>query len=77
MKKILFLLVAVIFCLPTMSSAQHRIHQFAIGAENINKRENRHMIDLAKGTKYAYRKFVFDRVYPDEGFFEIFADELK
>lgn len=33
--------------------------------------------DLPKGTKYAYRKFVFDRVYPDEGFFEIFAEELK
>ncbi|MBQ5609298.1 MAG: hypothetical protein IIU85_03495 [Rikenellaceae bacterium] len=33
--------------------------------------------DQPKGTKYAYRKFVFDRVYPDEGFFEIFADELK
>lgn len=33
--------------------------------------------DQPKGTKYAYRKFVFDRVYPNEGFFEIFADELK
>lgn len=33
--------------------------------------------DQPKGTKYAYRKFVFDRVYPDDGFFEIFADELK
>ena len=33
--------------------------------------------ELPKGTKYAYRKFVFDRVYPEEGFFEIFADELK
>ena len=33
--------------------------------------------DLPKGTKYAYRKFVFDRVYPDEGFFEFFAEELK
>lgn len=33
--------------------------------------------DLPKGTKYAYRKFVFDRVYPDEGFFEVFAEELK
>lgn len=33
--------------------------------------------DLPKGTKYAYRKFVFDRVYPDEGLFEVFAEELE
>lgn len=33
--------------------------------------------DLPKGTKYAYRKFVFNRVYPDKDFFELFADELN
>ena len=56
MKKILFLLVAAIFCLPIKADPPRNLHQFAIGAENINKRENRYMIDQAKGTKYAYAR---------------------
>ena len=57
MKKYIFLIIAAIFCLPIMANAQHsHIHQFAIGAENINKRENRYMVELATGTKYAYAR---------------------
>ena len=50
MKKILFLLVAVIFCLPIEANPPHNLHQFAIGAENYNKHEQWQVNRKASGT---------------------------
>jgi hypothetical protein len=72
MKKILFLLVAVIFCLPIEANPPHNLHQFAIGAENYNKHEQWQVNRKASGTalwtsKWKTTRDDYEKVLPKAG----------
>ena len=72
MKKILFLLVAVIFCLSIEANPPHNLHQFAIGAENYNKHEQWQVNRKASGTalwtsKWKTTRDDYEKVLPKAG----------